>query len=668
MSGACKKEGRFFPGLKATLTAAGIDGEEQANPVTRETGFWISEEDARKIEAEGHEVWDSADFIMRHLESVLRRNLTDFVGHQEVFELVKTERRAAEIELRSDREKLTALTIVCHALLAEGVSITPFSEIYDQFETLHAVNATPQSIVESIRSLPEVRPHLPGNDPRYSLFALSPQFESSLKNTVHQSNSGSLLAIKPEDCQEVLAAIRNSVTIDRNLIVVHDPDLRPLVRLLLEIEFPEIPVLSERELQTDHEFKATEVLDLEDSIENSESLLIQETLVRAETLATVINDSSKVEPQLTVQVNKALLESRSTADNQGLEQLLSYMRDALFNELGVMLPDVKVTINNALQPNQFRFRINGIESIITDGLELNQFLVNDAASRLSLLGVTGKDRLNPANSKQAAVVENENDALQLCITSGLTIWGPAGYLVLALAAELRNRAASFQTTTITKYMVELLRPVFPDLVDTVLTRFTFDQLTLLLKNLLDEGISIRDLRAIMEGLLSVRGTTGVDMSRYIVFLPQGQSLYPLAGDPGLRALTMENYTDAVRMSLKKYISHKYTRGSSTLLVYLMDPESEKRFADTSRPLSDEEKVSFMDAVEIEVGSRTAISESATILTSMEVRRAIRNALKERFFNIAVISYQELAPETNIQPLARISWIPEEETSSEAVAS
>jgi flagellar biosynthesis component FlhA/tetratricopeptide (TPR) repeat protein len=665
VSGTCKNEGRFFPGSKSTLTAAGVEGEEVTNPATGKPGYWLSEDDAKKIEGADQELCGSADFIMRHLQSVLVRNLSDFVGHEEVYELITTEVPAAQEEMRRNRNKLTALVIVCHALLAEGVPITPFSTIYDQFAQLYANGATPQSIVESIRSLPAFRSRLPGNDPEFSLFVLSPQFESSLKSAVHTSKTCSVLAMAPETCQEALAAIRNAVTHDRNLIVVNDPDLRSLVRLLIEIEFPDIPVLSERELQTDSEFKAAQVIELEDSFENYESPIAREDSVRAENADSPGDDSPRLEPQITVQVNQHLLENQSAADTQGLQQIVSLMRDGLFYELGVMTPEVRVVANNALQPNQFRFRINGIESTVIEGLQPTQFLVNDSVTRLLLVGVTGTDTVNPANGNAAAVVENENNALQTCLKLGWTAWGPAGYLVLALSAEVRKNAASFQTPNITKYMVELLRPGFPDLFDTVLKRFTVPQLTVLFKNLLDEGISIRDVRAILEGLLSVTGTTDVDMSRYIVFLPQGQNLYPLPGGQGLQGLTMENYTDAVRMSLKKYISHKYTRGNSSLLVYLMDPQSEKRFADISRPLSDEEKVSFMDAVESE--AKTAISKNAPILTSIEVRRAIRNALKERFFNMAVISYQELSPETNIQPQARISWIPEEEKSSETVA-
>ncbi|HEX7335340.1 MAG TPA: FHIPEP family type III secretion protein [Pyrinomonadaceae bacterium] len=660
ISGTCKSQGRFFPGSKETLTPAGIEGEEHINPVTRETGFWLGEDDAKKAEAAGHELWSPIEYLVRHLESVLEHNLSDFVGHQEVFELTQTNNTEAENRLRSDRNMLTSLTLVCSALLAEGAPITPFSEIYDEFVRLYATGLNSQSIVESIRSLESIRPHLPGNNSEFSLFTLSPQFESILKSSVCSSKVGSVLAMEPEQCQEALAAVRNSINAKQNLIVVRDAELRPLVRLLLEIEFPEIPVLSQRELRSDIDFESAQVIQLEDEGQGSEIPIARTVSGNVEIAKSSTPDLPITDPAITVEINNSLLKNESAADVQGLEPLISMMRDGLFYELGVMLPKIQIEVNSSLQPDQFKFRINGTESGVIEGLKPNEFLVNDTASRLSLVGITGTDRLNPANGNPASVVENKDDALQRCTQLGLITWGPAGYLVLELSRQVRKEAAGFQTTAVTKYMIETLRPPYPDLLDTVLAKFTIDQLTVLLRNLLDEGISIRDLRAILEALLSVSGTIGIDMSRYIVFMPQAQSLYPLSGE-GLPALTMDNYTDAVRMSLKRYISYKYTRGSGTLLVYLMDPQTEKRFTDTGQPLSDKEKEEFIQAIEGEINTRSEIAQSSTILTSTEVRRAIRNTLKEKFPNLAVVSYQELLPETNIQPLARVSWIPAAET-------
>ena len=129
-------------------------------------------------------------------------------------------------------------------------------------------------------------------------------------------------------------------------------------------------------------------------------------------------------------------------------------------------------------------------------------------------------------------------------------------------------------------------------------------------------------------------------------------------------MTADDYSEAVRLFSKKYISYKYTRGSSSLSVFLMDPQIEKRLSQFDDPLTDEEKSRLIEAVEKEFKGAVNVVQTTTILTSMEVRRALREVLKRKFPNLVVLSYQELAPETNIQPIARISWI---ETETAAVS-
>jgi type III secretion protein V len=44
-----------------------------------------------------------------------------------------------------------------------------------------------------------------------------------------------------------------------------------------------------------------------------------------------------------------------------------------------------------------------------------------------------------------------------------------------------------------------------------------------------------------------------------------------------------------------------------------------------------------------------------LLTTFEVRRRLRKAIERDFPKLAVLSYQELPPDLNIQTIARISW-------------
>jgi type III secretion protein V len=61
------------------------------------------------------------------------------------------------------------------------------------------------------------------------------------------------------------------------------------------------------------------------------------------------------------------------------------------------------------------------------------------------------------------------------------------------------------------------------------------------------------------------------------------------------------------------------------------------------------------AVNLEVGSLSTAAQNPVLLTSMDIRRTLQKLIEPDFPNLAVLSYQELSPEMNIQPIARISW-------------
>ncbi|HSE36033.1 MAG TPA: FHIPEP family type III secretion protein, partial [Blastocatellia bacterium] len=573
---------RFFPGPAEGLSRLGLKGDQGTNPLPAAgNGFWINKDDWRKVEAEGLELWDVIEYPIRHLEAVTQRNLVEFVGHQEVLGIVEIELPRRIDELRASPAKLTALTAVCRALVAEGASITPFAEIYDTFERLYHQQANLQNIVESIRSLPAVRSRLPGNDTRYSILELGSRWEAEVRNSIYQFGSHSLLAIEAEPCQKLLSAFRNSSGWERDVVaIVDDPELRPFVRLLIEIEFPNVPVLSRRELRSDLEFKTVGSAELEEATVPPRSEFSNRRWVG------VSGDPSEskgaflgpIEIGITVFLNEAVIGAQAGADDMPTAEILTMMRDGLFYELGMVLPEVRVEIDNSLNKNEFRFRLNGRESATLPGLEQDQFLVNETVDRLRLLGINGVEAVNPANGNACAIVRAEEASSGDCREAGLTTWGTVGFLVLTLAAEIRKSAATFQTVNATQYILDSLSAAFPDLISTALKRFSVEEICLVLRDLLDEGISIRDLRSILEGMLSVNGTTDVDLDRYIVFSPRTENLCPVFGGRGINDLTPAEYSNFVRTCLKSYISHKYTKGGSTLVVYLLDREIERRIS------------------------------------------------------------------------------------------
>ena len=322
-----------------------------------------------------------------------------------------------------------------------------------------------------------------------------------------------------------------------------------------------------------------------------------------------------------------------TGGSNFLNELIPMMRDGLFYELGVRYPGLRVRGNEGdLPPGSYIIMVNEIP-LVMGTVDKNKCLVNDTPDRLRLLGIEAEPAQNPANGNACGWISSEQR--KLAEDAGLTTWDAPGYIVLHLSAVLRKNAAEFVGIQETQNMLEQLEQAFPALVKEVVPKAVSPfQLTDILRRLVEEEISIRDLRNILQALAEWG---------------------PVENDTVM-------LTEYVRAALKRYISHKYTRGQSTLIVYLLDPQIEETVRSSVQhtssgsylALEPEITQEILAAVRNEVGNLPPSAQQPVVLTTMEIRRYFRKLVELEFPHLAVLSYQELSPEMNIQPIARIS--------------
>ena len=185
-------------------------------------------------------------------------------------------------------------------------------------------------------------------------------------------------------------------------------------------------------------------------------------------------------------------------------------------------------------------------------------------------------------------------------------------------------------------MLDQLEKAFPAIVKEVVPKVVnVLKLTDILGRLVEEEISIRDLRGILQALAEY-GQVEADN----VML-----------------------TEHVRSSLRRYVSHKFARGTGTLVVYLLDPQIEEAIrgsikrtsAGTHLALEPDIAQEIVQAVKTECGHLPPSAQRPVILTAMDIRRYVRKLLEYEFNPpFSVVSFQELSPDLNIQPVARIS--------------
>jgi flagellar biosynthesis component FlhA len=212
------------------------------------------------------ELWQPVDIIVRHCERLLRADLSEFVGHQEVlFMLGEAGMNDEAARLKSRPHELARLVTVLRSLLLEGVSIGPLAAIVGEWRRQLEAGSNLQTTVEAIRSLPVVCDALPGNEPGCAMHRLTPAVEARLRASLSHEREPTL-ALEPEWCQRFVAAVRRAVAGDRpSALLVTDPVVRPHVKEVLRIEWPQLPILSLSELAADIEAASIPAVEMENA-------------------------------------------------------------------------------------------------------------------------------------------------------------------------------------------------------------------------------------------------------------------------------------------------------------------------------------------------------------------------------------------------------------------
>ncbi len=329
----------------------------------------------------------------------------------------------------------------------------------------------------------------------------------------------------------------------------------------------------------------------------------------------------------------AYVDSSTPSGQQFLDEMLPLMKEGLFYELGVAFPGVRVRgFCSHLPEDTYIIKINEVP-VAVGQIPEGKILVNESAERVAIMNIEGEPTVNPANGMDACWIPAEKK--EIVEQSGYTTWDTPGYMILHLSSILRRFAYEFVGIQEVQTGLDKIEPAFPALIKEVTPKvLSLQQLTDILRRLVEEEISICNLKGILEALAE-----------------WGQ----MEKDPVM-------LTEYVRMSMKRYITYKYSRGGNTLVVYLLDPRIEQAIKDSIQvtssgnylALEPEIAQDILDAVRMEIGDLPATAQQPVILTNVEIRRYFRQLVKLEFPYLAVLSFQELNPDMNIQPVARIS--------------
>ncbi len=313
-----------------------------------------------------------------------------------------------------------------------------------------------------------------------------------------------------------------------------------------------------------------------------------------------------------------------------IDDMIPKMRHALYQDLGVRFPGVHVrTDSTTIEGNEYSIFLNEVPTVrgrIMDHAVLTNE-TEETLKRYNLPFTTSK------NVVGQAALWVESRYLEVLKKAGIKYWKPLDVMILHLSQFYKNYAAEFIGIQEVRAILEFVEKAFPDLVKEVTRLVPLQKLTEIFRRLVQEQVSIKDLRTILESLSEWAQT-----EKDTVLL-----------------------TEYVRSSLKRYISYKYSLGQTTLAVYLLDPEIEDMIRGAIKQTSGGSYLALdPDSVQLILHAMRSVivptppgGQPPVLLTAIDVRRFARKLIEGDFPDLPVVSYQEIVPEIRIQPLGRI---------------
>lgn len=318
--------------------------------------------------------------------------------------------------------------------------------------------------------------------------------------------------------------------------------------------------------------------------------------------------------------------------NQGGDLLdrVVMIRRQIALELGTVVPIIRLRDNIQLNPNQYIIKIKGIQ--VTEGeilfdhyMAMNPGYVEEE--------ITGIPTFEPSFHLPAIwITEGQRERAE---SLGYTVVDPPSIIATHLTEVIRSHIAELLTRQDVQNLVNNLKESNPVLVDELTPKLLgLGEIQKVLQNLLEEGISIRDLLTIFETLADHAQTTR----------------------------DTDVLTEYTRQALKRAISNKYFPANETTSVVTLDPKIEQEIMGSVKQteqgayltLDPERTKKIMASVETEIAKLENLGKSAIIITSPIVRMYFKKLTEDYFKDLIVVSYNEVDSNVELQSVGMVT--------------
>ncbi len=312
--------------------------------------------------------------------------------------------------------------------------------------------------------------------------------------------------------------------------------------------------------------------------------------------------------------------------NQGGDLLdrIVMIRRQLALELGLVIPVVRIRDNIQLQPNEYCLKIKGNE-VAKGELLLDHYLAISPGMDDDL--IEGIDTLEPAFKMPAKwISESVKEQAEMF---GYTVVDPPSVVSTHITEVIKSYAHELIGRQETKQLIDHTKETYPILIEEVTPNpLSVGDIQRVLAKLLKENVSIRNLPIIFEVL----------------------------ADYGKMTSDTDLLTEYVRQGLARQITSQYTVQEGLLRVLTLSGKVEKTMAEAVQQtehgnyLSLDPNVSqaIVESIAMQTETLSFQEQSPIVLCSPAVRMYVRQITERYFPHMAVLSYNELEANVEVQ--------------------
>ena len=345
--------------------------------------------------------------------------------------------------------------------------------------------------------------------------------------------------------------------------------------------------------------------------------------------------------RVSVQVGVRLISMVDPRKDSAIFDRIGALRRKFAQQLGIIMPLVRLRDNINLEPTAYEIRIAELP-VAKGRLEPDMFLAMDPGTVQTK--VEGIETAEPVYGLPALWITPANK--EKAELNGYTVIDPESVFITHLSETLRKYAHELLTREDVQLLVDRLRKTQPSLVGEVVgpdREVSIGLLQRVLKNLLRDGIPIRELTAILEAL----------------------------GEYASKTKNTAALTELVRKHLSRTITEQYKDEAGKIWAITLDTALEHQMASTLRQEADEINLALPADMAMDLSRKAAQvwkeamdkgEDKVVLLCDSRLRSPLAVMLSRTVSLLPVVAYDEIVLGTEVEPIETISIQQTEPTS------